>query len=260
MTWKQRFWFLYRLLARLRLLLSPETVYTAPSGERYFISRFSYVERQIARGEFEETRATYLRRRLGPGDAFFDIGANIGFFTVLAARCGASVRAFEPDPANYERLLRNVRLNDFGPAQVETHPCALGQESGHVLLSRPLTDNYGRSSTVASHSPDAIRVPLRRLDDLLHAFPSRCVVKIDVEGAELKVLDGAVAALDRMPAGSLWLVEVHTGAGIQPDAVAERFRRFGYRVSFFDDATGNILADPGAGHDILLLAERPGAS
>lgn len=254
--WKSRPTILYRFLARLRMLLSRETTYTSPFGERYFINRYSYVERMIQGGDFEKARAAYLRSRIAPNDVFLDIGANIGFFTVLASRCGATVHAFEPDPANYRRLLRNVKLNGFGEGRMKTYPCALGDTSGRAELYRPLTDNYGRSSIVANQSPDAIRVSLRRLDDIPIPFSARCIVKIDVEGAELQVLDGALATLEKLKENSLWLVEVHVGAGVQVEAVAARFRPFGYRISYFDDATGNIVASANPGQDVLLLAKK----
>ena len=114
---------------------------------------------------------------------------------------------------------------------VVAHHSALGQTSGDVLLRRPLTDNYGRSSIVADNSPDGIRVPLKRLDDVL-ALSDQCyVVKVDVEGAELQVLDGALTTLDKMKVGSFWLVEVHVGGGVDVKAVADRFLKFGYVIS-----------------------------
>jgi len=255
--WKQKLWFLYRLLARLRFRLTAETTHVEPSGERYRINPYSYIERMIKNGAYEKRRASYLRSHLTATDVFVDIGANIGFFTVIAARKGASVHAFEPDPMNYQRLLRNVKLNGFSRTQVKTYPCALGRESGHALLHRPLTDNYGMVSMVDGLAPDGLRVPMRRLDDVLQPFPSRCVVKIDVEGAELQVLEGAKSFLDRMKANSLWLVEVHNEVGVEMTSVAGRFRTWGYLVSYFDDDTGEITARVPAGNDILLLAGRP---
>lgn len=255
--WKQRLWFLYRLAARLRFLITAEATHVSPSGERYRINRYSFVERMIKNGTYEKMRASYLRGHLTPADVFVDIGANIGFFTVIAAHRGASVHAFEPDPMNYQRLVRNVKLNGFSETQVKTYPCALGGESGYAVLHRPLSDNYGMASIVGAPAPDGIRVPLRRLDDVLKPFPSRCVIKIDVEGAELQVLDGAESFLAKMKGGSLWLVEVHDEVGVEISSVAGRFRSRGYLVSYFDDTTGEITPRVPAGSDILLLAERP---
>jgi len=255
-VWKQRFWFFYRLAAYLRLKLSPETIYTTSSGACFYISRYSYVERLIQKGEFEKTRAAFLREILARGDVFLDIGANIGFFTVLAAQCGASVKAFEPDPLNYRRLLRNIKLNGLNSAQVETRPWGVGRESGKALLHRPLTDNYGMSSIVSNQSPDGMGVPVRRLDDLVSSFDSRYVIKVDVEGAELQVLQGAMGVLPQMKVGSLWLVEVHRGAGVDANSVVDHFKRHDYRIDYFDEETGKkVPAVQGIG-DILLLAEK----
>ncbi len=256
-SWKQRFWFIYRFLARLRMTLSRDTIHLGPSGERYYVNHYSFVERMIKQGEFENKRAAYLHDLLTSEDVFVDIGANIGFFTVIAAQAGATVHAFEPDETNYQRLLRNLKLNGFKEPQVKTYRCALSDKSGHATLYRSLTDNYGRVSLVSEKSPDGYEVPLRRLDDILTSFDQRYVVKVDVEGAEVLVLDGALGMMVKIRPGSLWLVEVHLTAGVQVAMVAERFTRFGYAVSFFDDVTGKTLTEAPPNRDILLLAESP---
>lgn len=255
--WKQKFRFIYRMLAWIRFRLSPETIHESEFGERYIINPHSYVERTIKEGIFETKRAAYLRQVLGPADVFIDIGANIGFFTMIAAPKGASVHAFEPDPNNYQRLVHNAQLNGFNDSQVKMYPCALGDESGEVVLRRPLNDNYGMSSIVLDFATDGVRVPLKRLDDVLSPPACRCVIKVDVEGAELQVLDGAKSFLEKMAPGSLWLVEVHAEDGIDVNAVAERFLQAGWRVSYFNDATGTITPDVHTTGDILLLATRP---
>jgi FkbM family methyltransferase len=258
--WKPRLWFLYRLLARLRFLLAKESIHTGSFGERFWINPFSFVERMIGQGAFENERASFLRRHLLPDDLFIDIGANIGFFTIIAARTGVRVHAFEPHPRNYKRLLRNLRLNGFTDAQVQPHSCALGDSDGTVLLYQSLNDNYGMSSIVLDFSPDGFPVPLRRLDDLLPSPTSRCVIKIDVEGAELQVLDGAKKFLDTLKEGSLWLVEVHVEDGVDLHAVEQRFKLWGYHISYLDDRTGKITPEKNTLGDILLLAERPSLS
>jgi len=239
------------------MLFASDRIYESAEGERYFINRYSFVERCISEGGFEKTRAAFLRKQLGPGDIFIDIGANIGLFTILAARRGATVEAFEPAPFNYERLERNIQLNHFRAGQVASHPCALGNSSGEVTLRRPLNDNYGMASIVARHAPDGIRVPVRRLDDALCVSARRYVVKVDVEGAELQVLEGAKATLGKMKSGSLWLVEVHVTEGVEVDSVAECFRQLGYAVTYFNDETGEITRQAEPGTDPLLLAQRP---
>ena len=247
---------LYRFLARLRMGLTSETIHIGTAGARYHINRHSYVERLIATGEFEKARAAFLCERLGPDDIFIDIGANIGFFSVLAVRLGAQVQAFEPEPNNFYRLQRNIKLNGFNPDQIAVFNCALGNTSGEVCLNRPLSDNYGRATIGFMEAADAVKVPLQRLDTMLKPNKTRYVVKIDVEGAELQVLEGADSLMDKMKTGSLWLVEVHTGCGVKASAVAEKFLHHGYGVSYFDDAIGRIVPDAPKGQDVMVVAER----
>jgi FkbM family methyltransferase len=256
-TWKEKLWILYRFLARLRMVLSGDRIHETPEGERYYVNQYSYVERCIAEGGFEKTRATYLRAQLSPQDVFVDIGANIGLFTIMAGRRGTAVVVFEPDPFNCERLRRNIKLNGLNESRTIVHRTALGDTTGQIKLHRPLNDNYGMASVVSKYAPDGIQVPLRRLDDMLTLSDRRYVVKVDVEGAELQVLDGARATLEKMKPGSLWMVEVHVSDGVDLNAVTERFQKAGYDLSYFDDATGKIETQPPAGDsDVVLLAQR----
>jgi len=209
-TWKENLWVLYRFLARLRMLVVRDRVYESPEGDRYWINRYSYVERCISEGGFEKRRVAFLRSQLEPKDVFIDIGANIGLFTIIAGRRGSRIEAFEPDSLNRARLLRNLQLNRFSDEQIKVHDCALGSETGEVTLRRPLSDNYGRSSIVTIDSPDGVRVPLRRFDEVVSLSPD-----------QRQVLDGARESLQKMKAGSLWIVEVHESEGGQ----AQRGRR-----------------------------------
>lgn len=259
-AWRARLWFLYRFLARARMLSAGDRLYENPEGERFWINPYSFVERCIGEGGFEKTRAAYLRNLLNENDVFIDIGANIGLYTVLAARRGALVIAFEPDPFNYKRLVRNIGLNRFRENQVTLHSCALGKETGEVTLRRPLNNNYGMASMVTRHAPDGVEVPLRRLDDLLKVSGQRYIVKMDVEGAELQVLEGARASLEKMREGSLWLVEIHQPDGVEVHRVADHFQRHGYEVSYFDDEAGEIVAHVPPVEEPLLVARRRATS
>ena len=254
--WKERLWFLYRFLARMRMFFAGDRIHETPEGERYFVNRYSYVERCISEGGFEKTRAAFLRAQIGPEDLFLDIGANIGLFTILAARREARVESFEPDPFNRRRLRRNIQLNGFNEKLVVVHPVALGNATGQITLNRPLTDNYGMASIISSYAPDGIQVPLQRLDDILTVTSQRYLVKMDVEGAELQVLEGAKVSLEKMKEGSLWLVEVHVTDGVELHAVEARFQQAGYEVSYLDDETGEIKKQAQPGMDVLLLARR----
>ncbi len=147
-------------------------------------------------GTNELTVQNALVDLIRPGNVVLDVGANVGFFTMIAARAtGPSgiVLAFEPVADNADALEANARRNRFD--HVRTHRIALADRTGEAEII--LTDHPG-GATLASaglRPPDArgrAEVPVARFDDLRdqHAVPAPDVIKIDVEGAEVQVLRG----------------------------------------------------------------------
>lgn len=128
----------------------------------------------------------------------FDVGANIGFTALkLAQRAtNGSVFAFEPDADNYQRCVRNVELNAFN--NVKVFNIGLGDEAGVKDLEWRTPSNRG-GHRIAAKKVDGHPVELRKLDDVVRDLNVAAVdlVKIDVEGYELKVLKGAESTLRR---------------------------------------------------------------
>ena len=151
-------------------------------------------------GHYEPEVQALLCSELRPGDCFFDVGANIGFFTVLAGRLGARVVAIEPDPVNARRVERNAALNDVN-AQVVA--AAAWDAEGSVDLVR------GGSGSEWSAKPGK-GVPSVTLDGVAAENGLPDIVKLDVEGAEGRVLRGAESVLASRP--RLVICEVHGNA------------------------------------------------
>ena len=124
---------------------------------------------------------------------FVDVGANIGSYTILAAKvCGAATLAVEPVPSTFQRLERNIAANRISD-RVEARCCAAGLSSGEIRFS---TDRDTTNQVVdESYTGSSIAVPVTSLDELL-AGRSSGLWKIDVEGFEREVLDGALRALN----------------------------------------------------------------
>jgi len=131
-----------------------------------------------------------------PNDIVLDIGANQGFFTCYAASKGAIVYAFEPVPALYERLIRNVAKNGFAP-QVTAIPCAISDNNEMVEMM--VSDSYGGGQSTINQQfakqfglqkGQHIMVECKTLPQILaeYGIPSVRLCKIDIEGAELKLL------------------------------------------------------------------------
>jgi len=148
----------------------------------------------LRRGAFDLPVAEALWRLTDPGDHALDIGAHIGVMTsLLARRSGARGRvdAFEPQPATYDLLRENVRLWDSGAA-IHLHQVAASDESGVAALYIP--DESQRNDSLSTLIPRSgfrpVTTERKRLDDVLFDV-SPTVAKLDVEGAELAVLNGA---------------------------------------------------------------------
>jgi FkbM family methyltransferase len=150
-----------------------------------------------ATGRYEENTVALMSRLLQPGDCFIDVGANIGYLTLLGARLvrpTGSVIAFEPLPSARMALERNVALNDA--AHVVVRGDAVCDRTGTATLNIGPDHHTSISSLlpVPQHRDEAA-VSCVRLDDVVSARRVR-LIKIDVEGAEHLVVEGASRTLD----------------------------------------------------------------
>lgn len=196
-----------------------------------------------------------LEARLGPGSVFVDVGASIGWFTLRAAhRVGSQGRviAFEPGPQNLPLLLHNIALNEFDNVDVRPMACA---EEGTILeydwlggngwTSAFDPDSKGRTLVVAS-TLDRECADLERLD----------VMKIDVEGAEGRVLRGGTATIEaHHPA---MLLE-YSGPSLETRSGESGTRLLGWLAtlgySFTALPTGRLDAPRDCGADVDLVEQ-----
>ena len=179
------------------------------------IERYLYVF-----GTWEPSLSGYLRERLRPGDVFVDIGANIGYFTHLAAHIvggGGSVLAFEPLPATVAKLRANIEANELG--NVTVVDAAASDDDGEVDVFQGPATNVGRSATspLADGSP-AGRVRTVRAAAAIPAdvWPRVRAIKVDVEGDELRVIRGLQPLLAVATPGMCLVAEV------APDRLSQR--------------------------------------
>ena len=125
----------------------------------------------------------------------FDIGANVGTYTCLAGRKldSGSIHAFEPHPNNIDRLRENIQLNDL-TSSVKVHDYALSDVTGEFDLSVRVSSEAAEGShSLISDSDIGEKIPVStyRGDELIgEELPEPDLIKIDVEGAEFKVIKG----------------------------------------------------------------------
>jgi FkbM family methyltransferase len=131
---------------------------------------------------------------LRPKDIFVDAGANIGSYTILAAgACEALAIAIEPVPSTFVNLIDNIRLNNL-QALVTAKNIALGASQGHLRFTTALDTVNHVLSAREERSSDAISVPVDTIDSILDG-QNPAVIKIDVEGYETEVINGAKKTL-----------------------------------------------------------------
>ena len=157
--------------------------------------RFSLASRtRFPRGTYERRMAEFVASQIRPGDVFWDVGAHFGYYTLVAAKAGARVHAFEPDPDNRAFLERHVRWNRL---DAKVHACALGEADGEARFGG------GRGSGGRSLGGGVRPVPVRSVASLVAS--GECerpdFAKIDVQGGEESVLLGARAVLADAPIG-----------------------------------------------------------
>jgi len=155
-------------------------------------------------GSYEPGIQKLLREHLRPGDVFYDVGAHIGFFSIIAARLvGRSGRvfAFEAAPENVAALEQNVRKNAF--QQIAIKQVAVWSKCGRIGFGRPYSGALAGAvielAQGVSQATDDLQfeVPGITLDYFAETHLAPTLVKIDVEGAEGDVLEGATSLFHR---------------------------------------------------------------
>jgi FkbM family methyltransferase len=197
-------------------------------------------------GAYEPAETAVFRSLLRPGETFIDVGANIGWYTVLASRIvgpKGRVIAFEPAPGSFDLLRRNAELN--GCRNVILEPKALSKEPGTLRLHLDDVNRGHHSILKLPELKRTIEVPAVRLDDYLkdddHAIS---LIKIDTEGAEGFVLAGMAETLRRHPRMAIILEffpRLLRLSGYEPEAFLRQFVELGYEIEVIEASSGKLV-------------------
>jgi FkbM family methyltransferase len=157
------------------------------------------IQRNIYLGTYEPRETALVRQWLKPGMTFVDAGANVGYYSALAATCvGPSgwVFAVEPQPNSYRQLAAMIQQN--GLTQVRVFACGLSAAEGELpLYLAPESAGENNATMVAHGASRKITVPVKTLDGCMREWGIDQIdlLKIDVEGHEPQVFQGAATAL-----------------------------------------------------------------
>ena len=198
----------------------------------------------------ERYEADLVQRLLADDDVFWDIGANVGYFTLVAATAlnhRGRIIAFEPGKNAYARLTENLALNPY--RNIQTFPVAVADREGEAVLHLA-GDIADTSASLYPAGPAQAGQEVCRtvaLDHFLRAenLPPPDLIKLDAEGAELAVLQGAHELINDTP--PMWLMEMEEknlrAAGASKAAVAQFLTGCGYRAAHLRKGRWYATAD-----------------
>jgi len=193
-------------------------------------------------GTYEIGTQQALSHLLKPGDVVFDIGANCGFVTIIAAKLvgpSGKVIAFEPFPEAAVQVERNVTANNF--QNVEIQRVALGSEDGDAQFYTSCESGWGRLQSAGGTLAEAlseISVAEKRLDSIASQLPRPNLIKVDIEGGEVGMLRGAMQTIsDAQP---ILLIELH-GTN---DPVAQILNELKYSYRVLGSGSSDLSSAP----------------
>ena len=209
-----------------------------------------YVSRRIREtGIWEPYETSLVQRLLRPGDVFVDVGANIGYFSILAASIVGSqgaVFAFEPDPENCRLLRANSALNNF-EQQITVVEAALSDRAGvgELFLS---TDNLGDHQVYAgAERRNSLPIALVQGSDFLQQHLQRIdLLKVDTQGSEFQVIAGLMPLLVKLAVAPRIILELtpHSlrEAGASGRALIELLANLAQPMWIIDHVEGQLAA------------------
>jgi FkbM family methyltransferase len=201
------------------------------------------------RGVMEPGLTKYFCTLIKPGTVVVDVGANVGIYTLLAAKLlegTGKIYSFEPTPRIYEILRDNVQVNSFLELGiVHLHQLAVTDISGKARFSIFNNDSGHNTLFHDGKADDEIDVTTISLDEILATQERVDIVKIDAEGAEPLILRGMQQVIKRNPKIRILLefAPVHLiRAGSSPLELLDEFASFGFGIRRIDDVNGDLLS------------------
>jgi len=219
----------------------PERI-VLPTGETLCLNQDDpVVSGALSLGIYEHAMTRTFLDRLRPGMTFVDIGANLGYYTVLACGTVGRIVSFEPSVENIAILRRNVEAN--GAANVTVVPSGVGDKTETRRLALD-ADNKGKHSLIASDGAGET-IAITTLDRALAELGVTRVdlIKMDIEGWEAHAFDGMAETLrrDRPTIFFEYAPARVRLAGRDPFAMIRSLSKLGYDLFAIDERTAGLL-------------------
>lgn len=193
--------------------------------------------------DFQEM--TFLLHVLREDDVFYDVGANIGSYSILAAgECQSKTISFEPIPKTFDYLIDNIKLNRLEHL-ILTENVGIGNEKGTLKFSETDNDATNHVLPLEQSDNEGVEIQVYSLDDLISEkkYPYPCLLKIDVEGFETKVIKGAKNLLSNpvLKAVIIELIGLGKRYGFDEKKVHESLEKEGFSTFIYDPYLRNLI-------------------
>lgn len=177
-------------------------------GEQYW--------RRVESRRYEPDTIGFIEDRTNSNSVFMDIGAANGAMTLIAAQKGAIVHSYEPDPAIYKVLDKNVELNSSFTSKVHLHKYALSNQNGEMDFrsgsnKKVLSDIIFNGDSEYRNSKIQIKSIVDEIDLVHSNAKAQLVIKMDIEGAEWKILSDPKVIQKLSQHSAIMLLAVHPG-------------------------------------------------
>lgn len=249
-TWRDRHPLVRRTLQAVAGWLKAETV-TIQQGAGAGL-KFNPTQGNLsyAMGTNEPLIQEALQRHLRPGDTFYDVGANIGFFTLIGASLvgpRGRVVAFEPVPETAALAAANAEINGFKHVDVRAEAAAEAAGTAEIQLGSESQIARLTMAGTLSKATRRLTVQLAAIDELIGAgtLPPPDFVKMDIEGAEVSALRGMANTLRQYH--PTILCELHSTHA----EVATLLRKYGYTLSVLE-SEGSVEEAPEHAHVLAI--------
>jgi FkbM family methyltransferase len=192
-------WPTAQIITRMSGIAQGYSEYVTVHGFQMGLDPLEYPDGAMVYGTFEVATVRLLQHLLRAGDVVADVGANIGYHTLIMARLvgpSGKVYAFEPNPLSRTRLEANLSANNFSNVQV--FGMALSDREGEASIFEAPASHGEASLRPRGEDWQSTACRTARLDVALAEVECLNLIKIDVEGAETLVLRGAMETLHRL--------------------------------------------------------------
>jgi FkbM family methyltransferase len=227
----------------MRMLTNGSPLLITSHGFRLYIYPTTADGRAYLLGDYEPYTTELFRQLIEPGMTVLDIGAQFGYFSLLAAKHGAGrVYAFEPVPANFELLRRTIQINDYMNV---IHPVqrAVGAEPGLVtMFVYEGSDSHSMHRHPVASVREQISIECITLDEFLEG-EAVDIIKIDIEGNEPYALSGLsqmISSRSRLALITELAPEFLRRAGVEPADYLAQLASFGFEVQLIDEKTRSL--------------------